>query len=148
MKLKITIVPDGNATLLYALPRNAERAVVSILASGNGAEEFWYFRVPSQFASTFANVTLTGHSPFREVQLLIDGQLAGVSWPFPIVYTGGINPALWVPVVGVDAFDVPSFEIDITPWLGLLCDGVAHNFTMAVVGYDTTTLLGTTNSNW
>jgi hypothetical protein len=66
------------------------------------------------------------YSPFREVQLLIDGQLAGVSWPFPIIFTGGISPGLWVPIVGIDTYDVPSFEIDVTPFLPLLCDGDLH----------------------
>jgi hypothetical protein len=51
------------------------------------------------------------------VQLLIDGQLAGLSWPFPVVFTGGIVPGFWRPVVGIDAFDLREDVIDITPWL-------------------------------
>ncbi|RDW92303.1 hypothetical protein BP5796_01697 [Coleophoma crateriformis] len=141
-------LPDENATISATIPRNAERAVVSILASGNGAEEFWYTNVPTEYAATFNNTAIYGYSPFREVQLLIDGELAGVSWPFPIVFTGGISPGLWVPIVGIDTYDVPSFEIDISPWLGLLCDGAAHTFELKVLGYDTKTLLGTVGSNW
>lgn len=77
---------------------------------------------------------LYGYSPFREVQLLIDGNLAGVAWPFPVIFTGGIVPGLWRPVVGIDAFDLREDEIDITPWLPLLCDGKEHNFTVRVSG--------------
>lgn len=43
-----------------------------------------------------------------------------MSWPFPIVFTGGISPGLWVPIVGIDTYDLPS---SVSPWLGVLCDG-------------------------
>lgn len=96
---------------------------------------------------------LYGYSPFREVQLLIDGQLAGVVWPFPIIFTGGIVPGLWRPLVGIDSFDIREDEIDITPWLPLLCDGREHNFTLRVVGLiddanNNAVLSETTGSYW
>lgn len=147
-KSSVISLPDGNATVSFTFPRNVERAVVSILASGNGAEEFWYTNVPTQYMDTFNNSAIYGYSPFREVQLLIDGELAGVSWPFPIVFTGGISPGLWVPIVGIDTYDLPSFEIDVSPFLGLLCDGQSHVFELKVVGYDSETVLGTVGSNW
>ncbi len=118
------------------------------MASGNGAEEFWYTNVPTEYDDTFNDTEIYGYGPFREVQLLIDEALAGVSWPFPIVFTGGISPGLWVPIVGIDTYDLPSFEIDISPWLGLLCDGNAHTFELKVVGYESDTSLGTVGSNW
>ncbi|KAK7746239.1 hypothetical protein SLS53_002197 [Cytospora paraplurivora] len=147
-KTSVFSLPDGNATVSLAFPRNVERAVVSIFASGNGNEEFWYADVPGQFTSTFGNSFANGYSPWREVQLLIDGKLAGVSWPFPIVFTGGISPGLWVPIVGIDTYDLGSVEVDISPWLGLLCDGTEHVFELKVVGYNSTTTLGTIASNW
>ncbi|TVY12620.1 Peptide-N4-(N-acetyl-beta-glucosaminyl)asparagine amidase A [Lachnellula arida] len=147
-KASVISLPDGNATVSFTLPRNAERAVVSVLASGNGDEEFWYRNVPTQYTDTFNNSALHAYSPFREVQVLIDGVLAGVGWPFPIIFTGGISPGLWVPIVGVHTYDVPSFEVDISPWLGILCDGKAHSFELAVVGYDSKTTFGTVGSNW
>jgi hypothetical protein len=141
-------LPDQNATVSFALPRNMERAVVRILASGNSAEEFWYKHVPTEYTDTFNNSAIRAYSPFREVQLLIDGQLAGVSWPFPIVFTGGLSPGFWAPIVGIDTYDVPSFEIDVTPFLPVLCDGKPHAFELKVVGYDSKTTLGTTAENW
>jgi hypothetical protein len=141
-------LPDENATVSFTLPRNVERAVVSILASGNGDEEFWYRNVVTEYEDTFNSSVLHGYSPFREVQLLVDGELAGVSWPFPIIFTGGISPGLWVPIVGIDTYDLPSFEIDISPWLGILCDGAPHSFELKVVGYDSETTLGSVGSNW
>ena len=94
-----------------------------------------------------------GYSPFREVQLFIDGTLAGVAWPFPIIFTGGVVPGLWRPIVGIDAFDLKEDEIDITPWLPLLCDGNAHNFTIRISGLNDTgngpaTLSEITDSYW
>ncbi|TVY38788.1 Peptide-N4-(N-acetyl-beta-glucosaminyl)asparagine amidase A [Lachnellula occidentalis] len=147
-KASVISLPDGNATVSFTLPRNAERAVISVLASGNGDEEFWFRNVPTEFTGTFNNSALRAYSPFREVQVLIDGDLAGVGWPFPIIFTGGISPGIWVPIVGVHTYDLPSFEVDISPWLGLLCDGKPHSFELAVVGYDSKTTIGTVGSNW
>lgn len=131
-------LPSQIASVAYQLPQNIDRAVISISACGQMAEEFWYTNVLSSEVDTFPASTgpLSGYSPFREVQLLIDGHLAGVSWPFPVIFTGGISPALWRPIVGIDAFDLREHEIDITPWLPLLCDGGSHTFEIRVVGLD------------
>lgn len=100
-----------------------------------------------------SGATLPGFSPFREVQVLIDGQLAGVQWPFPVIFTGGVVPSFWNPMVGIDTFDLKEGEIDISPWLGVLCDGLPHNFSINVVGLDdnagrTATLSKGVGSNW
>lgn len=147
-KTSVFSLPDGNATVLWSFPRNVERAVVTVFASGNGNEEFWYTDVPGQYTPTFNASFANGYGPWREVQILIDGNLAGVSWPFPIVFTGGISPGLWVPVVGIDTYDLGSVDVDISPWLGLLCDGSEHTFELKVVGYNSSTTLGTVASNW
>lgn len=148
-------VPSENASVSYTLPQNIQRAVVSLSACGQASEEFWYTNTFSSQTDTFESTagTLYGYSPFREVQLLIDGQLAGVSWPFPIIFTGGIVPGLWRPIVGIDAFDLREHEIDITPWLPLLCDGSAHTFEIRVAGLDDNgndhaTLTQTVGSYW
>lgn len=131
-------VPSQNASVSYTLPQNVERAVISLSACGQIAEEFWYTNVFSSGLNTFESTagTLYGYGPFREVQLLIDGQLAGVSWPFPVIFTGGIVPGFWRPIVGIDAFDLRQHEIDVTPWLPLLCDGASHTFEIRIAGFD------------
>lgn len=148
-------VPSQNASVSYTLPRNIQRAVVSISANGQLTEEFWFTNVLSSDANTFADTTgtLYGYSPFREVQLLIDGKLAGVSWPFPVVFTGGIVPGLWRPIVSIDAFDLRQHEIDVTPFLPLLCDGNSHTFEIRVAGLNDdglghATLSETVGSYW
>lgn len=145
-------LPDDSGVANLTLPRNIKQAVVSIIASGNGAEEFWFANVPSDYTNTFPSPlgSLSGYGPFREVQLLIDGQLAGVEWPFPILFSGGVDPGAWRPIVGIDTYDLPTFEIDVTPWLSLLCDGQEHEFQIQVVGFDDYTEddIGAVGSNW
>ena len=148
-------VPSQNATVSYKFPQNVERAVISLSACGQIAEEFWYTNTFSSEVDTFESTagTLYGYGPFREVQLLIDGQLAGVSWPFPVIFTGGIVPGFWRPIVGIDAFDLRQHEIDVTPWLPLLCDGSTHTFEIRVAGLNDdgaghATLSETVGSYW
>lgn len=62
-------------------------------------------------------------------------------------------PGLWRPIVGIDAFDLKEDEIDITPWLPLLCDGNAHTFEIRVSGLNdngngTASLSETTDDYW
>lgn len=148
-KTSVFSLPDGNASVSLTFPRNVQRAVVSVFASGNGQEEFWYTDVPAELTSTFHNNTFAyGYGPWREVQVLIDGVLAGFVSPFPVVFTGGISPGLWVPIVGIDTYDLGSVDVDISPWLGVLCDGDAHEFELKVVGLQSETELGTVGSNW
>lgn len=128
--------PDPNKTVASSLklPRNIRKAVFTISATGQIDEEFWFGNVLQSDVKTFGKGVVLGHSPFREVQLYIDGMLAGVVYPFPIIFTGGVVPGLWRPIVGIDAFDLREDEIDITPWLPLLCDGKSHSFDMRVAG--------------
>ena len=129
-------VPSQNATVQQTIPPNTVRASVSLAACGQIDEEFWYTNVLNSDVNTFADTTgsLYGYGPFREVQLLIDGMLAGVAWPFAIIFTGGVVPGFWRPIVGIDAFDLREYEVDITPFLPYLLDGKPHSYTIRVVG--------------
>jgi hypothetical protein len=132
-------VPQQKATETISFPQNANRAVFSISANGQLAEEFWWSNVLQSDVGAFNQTVgqLPGLSPFREVQLYIDDQLAGVQWPFPVVFTGGVSPSLHRPIVGLDAFDLREHEIDISPWLPLLCNGEEHKFDIRIAGiYD------------
>lgn len=146
--------PDETASDALSLPRSIRRAVITVAATGQATEEFWWSNVLQSTIDTFgSNSTLPGFSPFREVQLYIDDMLAGVAWPFPVIFTGVVVPGLWRPVVGIDAFDLKEDEIDITPWLSLLCDGSAHTFSIRVSGLNDTgngaaSLSGTTGDSW
>ena len=130
------IIPSDNATVLHKFPSSISRAVVSISACGQSTEEFWWSNVFSSDTETFNNTVnqLNGYSPFREIQLYIDGALAGVVWPFPIIFTGGVAPGLWRPSVGIDAFDLREPEIDISPFIPLISDQQHHSFEIRIVG--------------
>ena len=130
---------DVNATAIITdFPRNARKAIFTIQSCGQIDEEFWWSNLPSSTALSFnATGNPSGNfSAYREIQLFIDGQLAGIQAPFPIIFTGGLNPSFWSPIVGIDVFDEKEAEIDISPFLPVLCDGNPHNFTLRVVGLD------------
>ncbi|KAJ4413390.1 hypothetical protein N0V85_003585 [Neurospora sp. IMI 360204] len=134
-------LPAQNATnTISNFPRNARRAVFSISANGQGNEEFWWSNLLQSDVNAFSDTVgeLPGYSPFREVQVLIDGQLAGVYWPFPVIFTGGVVPSLHRPIAGIEAFDLKEHEIDITTWLAVLTDGKPHEFTIRIAGINDT----------
>jgi hypothetical protein len=134
----IFTLPGDTASVQQTIPRNITRATVSIAATGQSNEEFWYTNVLQTDIDTFDPTvgTLLGYGPFREVQLFVDDMMAGVAWPFPIIFTGGIAPGFWRPVVGIDAYDLREYEIDVTPFLPYLLDGKPHTFSIRVVGVD------------
>jgi hypothetical protein len=133
---RTTTTPDRVLTLqdgTLTTPRNSERIVAEVYAtgSGGGCEEFWYLTVPD--AAPYSCKAANG--PYREVQIKVDGQLAGIAAPFPTVWTGGwSNPFLWYVIPGPRAFDVRPIEYDLTPFAGLLNDGRPHQVDVSVVG--------------
>lgn len=148
-------VPSDNTTVSYIIPTAVSRAVVAISACGQSTEEFWWSNVFSQDTEDFTDTVgeLYGYSPFREIQLYIDGILAGVVWPFPVIFTGGVAPGFWRPIVGTDAFDLRQPEIDISPFLPLVQDGREHSFEIRVTGLTitaegTATFANTVGSYW
>ncbi|WP_190107675.1 peptide-N4-asparagine amidase [Streptomyces cinnamoneus] len=118
---------------LLTTPRNSERIVAEVYAtgSGGGCEEFWYLTVPD--AAPYSCKAKDG--PYREVQVSVDGRLAGIAAPFPTVWTGGwSNPFLWYVIPGPRAFDVRPVEYDLTPFAGQLNDGKPHKVAISVAG--------------
>ena len=135
------VVPGTKAEAAVKLPRNVSTAILTVAATGQASEEFWWSNVPQSVADSFNSTggdELQGLSSFREVRVFIDGQIAGLVWPFPVVFTGGIAPPLHRPMVGLEAFDLRETEVDITPWLRMLCDGQEHTIRMEVFGVNDT----------
>jgi hypothetical protein len=64
----------------------------------------------------------------------VDGRLAGVAVPFPVVYTGGWNPLLWRPIPAPFALDHLGYQVDLTPFVGSLVDGKAHRVELGLGG--------------
>ncbi|KAK4343578.1 hypothetical protein RND71_036672 [Anisodus tanguticus] len=114
------------------IPRNTYKAVMEIYVSFHGNDEFWYSNPPDSYIQMNNLTTKRGHGAYREVLLKIDENLVGSFVPFPVVFTGGINPLFWDPVVSIGAFDLPSYDIDLTPFLGVLLDDKAYFFGLGV----------------
>jgi len=63
---------------------------------------------------------------------LIDGRVAGTAFPYATIFTGGIVPTAWRPITSYGAIDLPTYFLDVTPFVPLLTDGKAHTFTIDV----------------
>ncbi|CAO2194137.1 unnamed protein product [Urochloa humidicola] len=115
-----------------AIPSNTYRAVLEVFVSFHSNDEFWYTNPPNDYiqANNLSNVP--GNGAFREVVARLDGEVVGAVWPFTVIYTGGVNPLLWRPITGIGSFNLPTYDIDITPFLGKLLDGKEHDFGFGV----------------
>jgi len=113
------------------IPMNARKVVLELFVSSHGDDEFWYSNPPNSYILA-NNLTTGGNGAFREVFAKIDGSVVASEVPFPVVYTKGINPLFWQPVVAIGAFDLPSYDIDLTPVLGSILDGKNHSFELGV----------------
>jgi len=115
----------------FTLPTNVERAYLDIFTQSQGGDEFWYTCVPDAYA---AQVNECGGGNFREAEISIDGQPAGVAPVYPWVYTGGIDPYLWRPTPGVQSLNFMPYRVDLTPFAGQLSDGNPHEVAVQVAG--------------
>jgi Peptide N-acetyl-beta-D-glucosaminyl asparaginase amidase A len=111
------------------LPTNVERVYLDVIAQSQSTDEFWYFNVPNDQT---AHLESFGNTSFRETEVTIDGQPAGVAPVYPWIYTGGIDPYLWEPIPGVQTLDFKPYRVDLTPFAGLLSDGNAHTVGVSV----------------
>ena len=134
---------------LVTLPANTERVYLDVIAQSQSNDEFWYTCVPNDVASTLESCGNTG---FRETEISIDNQPAGVAPIYPWIYTGGIDPYLWRPIPGVQTLDFKPYRVDLTPFAGLFADGQPHTVAISVYNADsyflaTANLLAYTDKN-
>ncbi|KAL4340940.1 hypothetical protein GQ457_08G006640 [Hibiscus cannabinus] len=116
----------------FEIPRNVYRAVLEVYVSFHENDEFWYGNLPNEYIAANNLTGYAGNGPFREVVVGLDGDVLGAVWPFTVVFTGGINPLLWRPISAIGSFDLPTYDIEITPFLGNLLDGKPHNLSFSV----------------
>ncbi|KAF8582025.1 hypothetical protein K439DRAFT_1392175 [Ramaria rubella] len=139
----VSVPPDFS--LNVTLPRNSIEAYAELYASGNGNEEFWYGNVANKFLGDLPAGTTFGQGPFREVRLVVDGIVAGVAFPYAVFFTGADVPPAWRPITSYGALDLPTYYIDLTPFVPLLANGHSHNVTLDVVSAEAN---HTINDNW
>lgn len=125
----VPIIPTGDTTdfntinagqtvsASVTLPDDITTATMDLYAVGQINDEFWFGLSPS----------------FREIEISIDGRPAGVVWPYPYVYTGGVNPLVWRPLTGIHTMDIPSYRLDLTPFAGALSGAGPHTISLTVV---------------
>jgi hypothetical protein len=113
----------------FTFPTNVERAYLDIITQSQGKDEFWYTNVPDELK---AKLQQNGGTAFREAEITIDDRPAGVAPVFPWIYTGGIDPALWRPLPGIQTLNFVPFRVDLTPFSGVLSDGKPHQISLRV----------------
>ena len=105
------------------LPHNLDRLRAQVFADSHGpCEEFWWGD-PGQCAG----------KPYREIAVYLDGKLAGAAPAYPAVYTGAGGPGLWEPIPAPRAWNLRPYDLDLTPFVGLLTDGKAHNVQLGIL---------------
>jgi hypothetical protein len=131
--------PNDYLSRTFTLPTNIERAYLDVIAQSQSGDEFWYTCVPNDVANELESC---GNTAFRETEVYIDGVPAGVAPVYPWIYTGGIDPYLWRPIVGIQTLNFPAYRVDLTPFAGQLSDGTPHAVSLNVFnvnGYFSTT---------
>jgi hypothetical protein len=122
--------PAAELAATFQLPTNVEKAFLDVVLQHQGAnDEFWYSCVPNDLTGPLQSC---GGTAFREGQLSIDGQPAGVVPIFPWIFTGGIDPLFWRPIPAPQALNFVPYRVDVTPFAGVLSDGRQHRFAIKV----------------
>lgn len=98
------------------LPRNVDSVYLDVIAQSQSSDEFFY----------------TLSSPFRETEVAIDGQAAGVAPVYPWIFTGGIDPYMWEPIPGIQTLELKPYRVNLTPFAGILNDGKPHTVAVSV----------------
>lgn len=120
---------DQLATTL-TLPLNIERAYLDVITQSQINDEFWYSCVPNDVMTELVSC---GNTAFREAEISIDGQPAGVAPVYPWIYTGGVDPFFWEPIPGVQALNFVPYRVDLTPFAGVLSNGQRHSVALSVL---------------
>jgi hypothetical protein len=116
-------------TETFTLPANVESAYLDVIAQSQNEEEQWFLSLPDTLNADFG---VGGNTAFRQVDVSIDGAQAGVAPVFPWIYTGGVDPGLWIPIPGVQTLNLLPYRVDLTPFAGLLSNGQPHTIGVTV----------------
>ena len=121
----------GSSTLAgtFTMPTNVQSAYLDVYAQSQSSDEFWYTCVPNDVSTELESC---GNTAFRETEITIDGQNAGVAPVFPWIFTGGIDPYLWFPIPGVQTLTFTPYRVNLTPFAGVLSNGQPHTVSLSV----------------
>jgi hypothetical protein len=139
----IPLAADGGGTVALnagtdtvaidqTLPTNIAAASLDVFLQGQSNDEFWYTCVPTNLSGELESC---GGGALREGEITVDGAPAGVAPVYPWIFTGGIDPYLWVPMPGVQTLNFKPFRVQLTPFAGVLSNGaIAHQIALSVYG--------------
>jgi hypothetical protein len=113
----------------FTMPTNVQTAYLDVYAQSQSSDEFWYTCVPNDVSTELQSC---GNTAFRETEITIDGQAAGVAPIFPWIFTGGIDPFLWFPIPGAQTLNCTPYRVNLTPFAGLLSNGQPHTVSLSV----------------
>lgn len=136
--LSLSDAPGGAALLAttadvlaptFSLPTNVEAAYLDVITQSQASDEFWFTCVPDDVADELFSCPGTS---FREAEITIDGQPAGVAPVYPWLFTGAIDPLLWRPIPSVQTLNFVPYRVDLTPYAGVLSNGQPHRVGLSV----------------
>ncbi|XP_028763690.1 peptide-N4-(N-acetyl-beta-glucosaminyl)asparagine amidase A-like [Neltuma alba] len=112
----------------FTVPQNAYRAVLEVYVSFHEKDEFWYSNPSNEYIAANNLTDVPGNGPFREIVVTLDNRyVVGAIFPFTVIYTGGFNPLMWRPISGIGSFDLPTYDLEMTPLLGKILNGQTHS---------------------
>jgi hypothetical protein len=126
--------PTDQLSTAFNLPKNIEAAYLDVIAQSQQVDEQWYACFPNDLAN-INDLFGCGNTDFREVEVTIDGQPAGIAPVSPWVFTGFL-PDQWVPTPGVQTLDFVPYRVNLTPFAGILSDGQSHTVALSVFNDD------------
>eukprot|EP00659_Diplonema_papillatum_P004811 gene4811-7421_t len=108
---------------------------LSLFVQNQHDDEFYWSCLPTNLSGL---VGTCGQGSVRFAQVFVDGELAGLAPSFPYIFTGGIDPDLWLPIPGARTLNIVPLRVDLTCFAGILGDGKTHtlNVSMAPVYND------------
>ena len=133
--------PQQSLSRTFTFPRNVERAYLDVIAQSQAHDERWYTCVDKAYLEQTRDYSLESFEAcdggsFRGVEVLVDGQPAGLAPVYPWIFTGGIEPRLWLPTPAIQTTNFIPARVDLTPFAGLFDDGKPHTVAVRVPGAD------------
>lgn len=126
--------PTDQFSTTFTLPTNIEQAYLDVISQSQSTDEQWYACFPNDLAA-INDLFGCGNTDFRETEITIDGQPAGLAPVSPWVYTGFL-PDQWVPSPGIQTLDFVPYRVNLTPFASMLNDGNPHTVSLSIFNDD------------
>ena len=117
---------DGTTTYTQTLnlPQNVTEIYADVISQNQSTDEAFYLELPNDVAGDA--IYGGGNGSFRETEISLDGNPAGLAPAYPWIFTGGLNPYNWVPITANQTLDLKPYRVNLTPFAATLDDGQPH----------------------